>query len=1338
MAVNIANLNLSNLNLQPPVQTQPKFPINVELPKNLNIALSTPSQPIPHAIQLPDFSIPSSNTIKTLPFNIDPNVLANIKQLNQDDYLRMDLIDQIYKEPDMYLGAVAKEPRDAKVLDFSDPQNPLFKTLSVEYPTGAERTYLEPLYNASDNVIESRSRGHAVGAIQIQADLRRITIRNGGVPIPIQINTKENKWVPEMIFGVLLTSGQYKKEVRTGSGKNGYGAKLTNIFSKYFEIIIGNPYDGKLYRQIWRNNMKICEAPLIQDGYTGEPFVQVTYELDFERFGYTEYPTEVLSLYAAYAAEVAFTLSVPVVFNGISLTSNDILDFKRLTGYTTQNYIVHYEYPEGTPLKEIKLPNGTRMFVSTDPNVVPTTKLCIFDAPDEGDFYAFSNSSNNREGGVHIEAAYDIINEIVTADINNSIKRKKDEKVARKHTLTKADLKRHTGLIISCELPNPRWKSQDKLYLTEPKPKIKIDSKILKTMTNWEMALRMYGDLEAKLNRDLGNGKKKKFLNLDGYDPAYYAGKRGKNLNCVLYEVEGKSAMGYAYNMKSEMSEEKRDYVGIFAQMGKPLNVMTAKLLTLVNSKKYLRLIEALGLQEGLDYTKPENRETLNYGVLALLNDSDVDGKHITALLLNQLYCRYRSLLQIPFVVFVRTPIIRIWKGKDSHKFYSYAEYTKFMQAHPECTKWETKYYKGLASSDPDEVAEETRNPRIVYMVYDDTCPKYFNLAFSKDKGMTDERKKWIANYQLMDGIEEVQMLPISKFLNFEFIHHAVANLARTIPRFDSLKIGQRKIVFGSHKHWKSKIGTSTDQKKTNHLANQVSEVSNYHHGEKSLIDTINNMILQYPGTNNLRFFVPKGMFGTRNDAGEDAGDARYTYCYPEWWFPYIFMQDDVPLLKDVIDEEQHWEPEVYLPVLPLILFNGALGIGTGSSTFIPNCNPVDLAMHLIDLISGVKPAEILKPWYRGFKGTIELVKRSTDGPVINPLEPMAPPIGIDFTGPTVIPIEGFVKDDPDNPDAPDPEPREAKLEDLNTDAEGDFVLDPDEPVSNKSRGGMKMVTTGVFEIIDNNDLVVTEIPIGMSFKQFTQKLERMKEKKEIRDYKKSCKHDEAKFFVYGYREMKTAEKLGLIKAFSLTNMVLLDEENRPQKFKDLDELLFKWYEWRLPYYTSRKSYLLKEMMKDINHKMLKMKFIMAVIDGVQHGYIAGQNIVVMNKSRNEIIPQMTALGIPSELLAETKISSCTLEELQKLQNKINTLYAEYQTLEKTTPQQLWIVDINKFLDAYLKRHPEEKTRVVLYNQLREGAKMAASLSSIVITELKSVTPPKEAAVVTQVPINVQ
>ena len=1222
------------------------------------------------------------------------NIENGAKLLTANDYQRLSHRDQIYKEPDMYLGSISRQTEKVKVLDFTDPKKPKFVDIALDFPDGCKRIICEPLYNATDNVDESIKRGHSVGEIDIKMDSKVIVIKNGGVPIPIEFNETEKMWTPQLIFATLLTSGQYKKTVRTGSGKNGYGSKLTNIFSKWMRVRIGNPYHNKYYEQLYERGMTIINPPTITDNYTSDPFVEVSFLMNFEKFGYTEYPNEVMSWLAATAAELAFTVKVPVTFNGYRFEINNVLVFKELTCHTTDNYLVHYEYPEGTELKNKRMPNGTTTKVATNDKILPLVELCLIDSPDSNEIFSFANSANTREGGVHVEQVYDVITDVIIAAVNNSIKGKKDDKLTRKQALNKSDLKRHLTIIISCNnLENAQFTSQEKIKLTTPKPKIKIDEQVIKKISNWELALRLYSDLEAKLNRNNKDGKnKKKYLTTDGYEKANMSGVYGESQKCVLYEIEGLSAMGYARTMKAEMPKEKRDYVGLFAQMGKPMNVRTAKLLKLMDSEKYQRLIIALGLDpiKDPDYTKDDNFLQLNYGCLALLNDGDVDGKHISALVLNIFYCRYRSLFQRNFVVLVRTAIMRITHGGNVYKFYSQAEYKKFILQNPAAKNWETKYYKGLGSSDDDEVADETKNPRIIYLIYDDTADQYFDLAFSNAKGQTDKRKEWISKFELLDGIEEIQMLPISKFLNFELIQHAQWSMARTIPRFDGLKNVQRKIIFGSFDEWKSGTGTSKRQVKTAQLGYHVAKITDYLHGEKSMIDSENRMVLSYPGSNNLRYFYPKGQFGTRHAAGADAGDARYTFLYPEWWWPYIFRSEDTPILVRLERDGGTFEPEFYLNILPLHLVNGCLGIGTGSSTFIPNLNPVDLYNAILCILSNVKPDQLI-PWYRDFKGKIEVKSRDssdlTISGTIQQLNLNLDALPIDIIAPAPAPSET-----PENED--DIEGDEIiieGLENVETDENGDPISS--RGGTSKKKGGLKMVTYGIFEIIKKGEIVVTEIPIGKSFDQYKEFLDSLIEKKELKTYKFDYTKKETRFTLHGFKTNPTYESLGLVKSYSLTNMVLLDEKDRRTKFNTLNELLEKWVEWRLPFYQKRKDNMLKELKEQIIDKQFKIKFIYCVIDCNDNGYIAGRNIAIMKTKRDVIYSQMDALQIPRKHLKGTSSDKYSIDDIQILEDKVRKMYEKYQQLEQLKIEQMYILDLNEFIDRYLKEYPEEKAR---------------------------------------------
>jgi DNA topoisomerase-2 len=539
-----------------------------------------------------------------------------------------------------------------------------------------------------------------------------------------------------------------------------------------------------------------------------------------------------------------------------------------------------------------------------------------------------------------------------------------------------------------------------------------------------------------------------------------------------------------------------------------------------------------------------------------------------------------------------------------------------------------------------------------------------------------------------------MKQLPISYFLNYELVAYAVANMQRSIPGLDGLKNGQRKIVFGTFDNWGANTGKSTKQEKSNHLGNHVSKVSNYHHGEKSIIDTINKMLANYPGTNNMRYFVPKGMFGTRNAGGTDSGDSRYTYLYPEWWWQYIYHPEDKNLLE-AVDDEGPREPKIYPTVLCVLLMNGALGIAVGSSTFIPNFNPIDIAQATKALLMGA-PMKPLIPWYRDFKGKVYMAEKKqmvVETGIINV------PFSDEkiYVGPRAAEIadEGTENADEGTEDTNSgvEEDIQPTLADIETDKDGDLIDAEGVNGDGVRRPGLKMVTEGCFNIIDNKTIFVDEIPIGKSFIQYNDFLEKKKQNKEIKDYKKTCKGNEAGFYIYGFVGKPTLEALGLVKSFSLTNMVVLDSNFQPMKFKTPNDLLLKFYEWRLPYYSKRKDNLLKVLQGQIDGKIMKIKFITGVIDGLDHGYIPGKNIIIMKQKKIITLKQMADIGIPPEYL-KTGSNNYTEEDIKKLEDAIAQLNQKYQVLLATRPEDLWISDINEFIAAYLKKYPGERDRL--------------------------------------------
>lgn len=821
-------------------------------PIRLAIKPTPKNQQTPRVVNL---KLPPKNSPR-VQLQVNPAPQDNNYHITASEYQRYSSTrDHIYNITDAYIGSDEKMPRLERVLNL---ENMKFQEEEVHLPEGVENIYVEISSNAGDNVARSIRHGVDPGEVTILMNHEMISVRNGGIPIPIEIHPQEKMWAPQLIFGVLHSSSNYdKNKVRTECGRNGYGAKLTNIFSKEFMVTIGDPNNKRWYRQIWNENMTIRSEPEIKENYEGEAFVEVVYKLDFKRFGYEKYPDEALRLFARHAADMSFSGKIPVRFNGVKLNVQNSTDYAKLyLGEEAINKsIVYYQWAPGVKTQTKK--NGVE--VSLEKGVVPVVEICAVDTPDSAVNVSFVNGKWTRNGGVHADAAFKAISKGLLDTVNGG---KKSKKKGRSAKLNMGDVKRHVSLFVSCWLGNPKFDNQYKTALKSPSPKIVIDDKILQPIMKWDLVNRLYAELEAKHFRlsKSSDGKKRKYLtDLKGED-ANDAGTTNA-ANCTLYVTEGKSAMGFAVKMLS-LFEKGRDFIGLLPLKGKPLNVMNAPPMQIAENTEILELKKMLGLRERVNYLEEENFKTLRYGHLMILADADTDGKHILGLVLNMFHCKYPSLLARGYVKYLRTKIIDVKKGNKMIKFYSNNEYENWKDSTPDWKSWEHAYFKGLGSSEDSDIEEEFRAPKIVQCFYDDLAPTAMQLAFHEK--YADERKEWIRNWQPDFRVEEMQMQPISAFINHEFIQFSIADVARSIPRFmDGLKQVQRKAIWGSMKKWKGSAGSKKAAKiKVGNLASYVSEKTEYHHGPKSLCDAIVNMVHDFTGSNNLPYFCANGQFG--------------------------------------------------------------------------------------------------------------------------------------------------------------------------------------------------------------------------------------------------------------------------------------------------------------------------------------------------------------------------------------------------------------------------------------------------------------------------------------------
>jgi DNA topoisomerase-2 len=138
-----------------------------------------------------------------------------------------------------------------------------------------------------------------------------------------------------------------------------------------------------------------------------------------------------------------------------------------------------------------------------------------------------------------------------------------------------------------------------------------------------------------------------------------------------------------------------------------------------------------------------------------------------------------------------------------------------------------------------------------------------------------------------------------------------------------------------------------------------------------SLYTTIVGMAQDFVGSNNINLLLPNGSFGTRLMGGSDSASSRYIFTLLSPVTRQLFTATDDEILNYLNDDGKLIEPQYYIPVLPMLLVNGAKGVGTGYSTDIPQFNPRDLVQWLTTKLQGKNPTKKLTPYYRGFKGEI-------------------------------------------------------------------------------------------------------------------------------------------------------------------------------------------------------------------------------------------------------------------------------------------------------------------------------------------------------------------------------
>ena len=839
--------------------------------------------------------------------------------------------EHILDNPDTYIGSIENVSGPMYILE-----NEKIIQKDIDYNPALYKLFDEGITNCRDHRVRTENKKkiddttEIVTSIHIEISNNKITMTNNGDGIDVEQHPTYKTWIPEMIFGHLRTSTNYNKdEQKTTGGKNGFGFKLVLIWSTWGEIETVDAKRELKYHQVFENNLDIIHKPKISP-CKKKPYTRVSFIPDYKRLGLKGLSEDMLHLFQRRVYDIA--------------------------GITTKDVKVKYN-EDLLPVKDF----GQYIQLFNDQDKVSESfdcwgySVCL---SDEFKQISFVNGIFTSKGGKHVDY---IVQQITKKMIAYILKKKKIE-------VKPSTIKEQLTIFLNSTIVNPSFDSQTKDYLNTPSSKFgsscTVSDKFIEKLASLGVlntSCELSEVKDKKESKKTDGAKTKTIRGIPKLIDANYAGSK-KSGECILILCEGDSAKS---GIVSGLLANDRNIYGIYPMKGKLLNVRGEVLKKVNENKEITEIKKILGLESGKIY---KDAEELRYGKVLFMTDQDLDGSHIKGLGINMFECLWPSLLKISgFIGFMNTPILKATKGSKSLSFYNDNEYEAWKtKSEVNESGWKVKYYKGLGTSTSKEFREYFEHKKIVEIEVGEKDTEDMDMLFNKKKA--ELRKEWLTNYDRDVHLDtSLTQITLGNFIHKEIIHFSKYDCDRSIPNLmDGLKVSQRKILFSAFEK------NLVNEIKVAQFSGYVSEHSGYHHGEASLNGAIVHMAQDFVGSNNINLLMPNGQFGTRLQGGKDSASERYIFTNLNKITRFIFKKSDDAILHYLDDDGTPVEPIFYIPIIPIVLVNGAEGIGTGFSTKIPCFNPKDLIQYIRNVIQQKEPNRVLIPYYKGFKGTIE------------------------------------------------------------------------------------------------------------------------------------------------------------------------------------------------------------------------------------------------------------------------------------------------------------------------------------------------------------------------------
>lgn len=597
------------------------------------------------------------------------------------------------------------------------------------------------VYEIVDNSVDEALAGFCdIIDVTINED-NSITVIDDGRGIPVDTQKKAGKSAVEVVFTILHAGGKFGGGgYKVSGGLHGVGASVVNALSEWLEVEIR--HEGKIYYQRYERGKTVSELTIIGECEPDQHGTKVTFLPDKEIFEETVFDYDTLKIRLRETAFLTKNLKIILRDNREDKKEKTFHyegGIREFATYLNKGKTPLYEqviYCEGTR-------DGVYVEVSMQHNDSFTENI-----------YSFVNNINTPEGGTHLAG----FKNALTKTFNDYARKNKLLKDSEAN-LAGEDIREGLTAIISVKISEPQFEGQTKQKLGNSEARGAVDAIVSEQLTYFleqnpavakamceKSILAQRARAAARKARDLTRRK----TALDGMAlPGKLADCSDKDpVNCEIYIVEGDSAGGSAKDARNKANQ------AILPLRGKILNVEKARLDKIYANAEIKAMITAFGtgIHDDFDITK------LRYHKIILMTDADVDGAHISTLLLTFIYRFMPELIKQGYVYLAQPPLYKVEKNKRVWYAYSDEELNQILIEIGRDNNNKIQRYKGLGEMDAEQLWETTMDPErriLLRVTMDDDTASELDLTFTTLMGdQVEPRREFIeanAKYGTLD-----------------------------------------------------------------------------------------------------------------------------------------------------------------------------------------------------------------------------------------------------------------------------------------------------------------------------------------------------------------------------------------------------------------------------------------------------------------------------------------------------------------------------------------------------------------------------------------------------------